>query len=185
MLRLRPLRGALLLLASTFLLVACAAEPADDDEAVGSGASAICTGYDSAQGARIARAARSREGYRSQGKCYRYVKNHLEAVGIEIRDYIDARDENSAFAFTRWADSSPNELRQAGLTKARRVDMDDLPIGSILVWARGECGYNRTHGHIEIVVGENRACSDFCGSIKRGCGTPDVFVPVRPGGTCQ
>jgi hypothetical protein len=169
---------------STFVIAACAA-PSGDDEDLSSTGSAVCSDYDAAQGARIARAARSREGYHSGGLCYRYVKNHLESAGIEIRDYLDARDENSAFAFTRWANSSPRELAEAGLAQKKNVDMDDLPIGSVLVWSRGECGYNRTHGHIEIVISPTRACSDFCGTIKRGCGTPDVFVPVRDGGTCR
>jgi hypothetical protein len=30
------------------------------------------------------------------------------------------------------------------------------------------------------VIDENssRACSDFCGRVKKGCGTPDIFVPT-------
>lgn len=194
------MRRLLALLATAPFVLAfssgCAADDLEEDEYVvgdddgemeidESGA-ALCSGYDAAKGARLARQARRREGYRSQSLCYRYVKGHLEATGIPIRNYLDASHELSAYRFTAWAKSSPNELRTIGFSELPRaqVDMNNLPIGSIIVWDRGECGYSSAHGHIEVVISRDRACSDFCGRIKRGCGTPNVFVPVRQGSSC-
>jgi hypothetical protein len=70
-----------------------------------------------------------------------------------------------------------------GFSPLPKVNLNDLPKGAIIVWPRGMCGYNKTHGHIEIVIDDKstRACSDFCGSIKKTCGTPDVFVPTGCG----
>jgi hypothetical protein len=184
-------------IALAFASSGCAAEQ-DDDEgyvvgddpgevAVDESGAALCAGYDATMGARLARQAKRRMGYRSQHLCYHYVKRHLEAVGIPIRNYLDADEEGSAYMFTSWARSEPSELRAIGFAEMprTRIDMNNLPIGSIIVWGRGECGYNAQHGHIEVVVSRDMACSDFCGHIKRGCGLPDVFVPVRSGNTCQ
>lgn len=61
------------------------------------------------------------------------------------------------------------------------VGPNNIPKGSIIGWRRGQCGYNAKYGHIEISVDNSstRACSDFCGYIKKSCGSPYVFMPTQ------
>jgi hypothetical protein len=51
-------------------------------------------------------------------------------------------------------------------------------------WRPGQCGYHALYGHVEIVVdgASSRACSDYCGAIRKSCGAPGVYVPVGGGG---
>jgi len=126
----------------------------------------------------LASVASKMNGSTSKGLCYRYVKAHLRAAGFPTADLESKGYGASAYAFTSWAKAYPSSLASMGLQKVD-VALDDLPKGAILVWPRGMCGYSQRHGHIEVVVDDasSRACSDFCGRIKKGCGTPDVYVP--------
>lgn len=74
--------------------------------------------------------------------------------------------------------------------KIRRIDphIRPLPIGGIIVWERGQCGYSEDHGHIEIVVSQKppSASSDGCRPVLLDCldkaadkGGVNVYVPVR------
>jgi hypothetical protein len=154
---------------------ACAGS--EDDAAPGSNADALTCSAPLA--GRLTKAARSVDGRKSQHRCYAYVKQHLRAAGVSTTPVDSEGFGASAFQFAVWAKGHPDELSQMGFSPLAKVDLNELPAGAIIVWPRGMCGYNKTHGHIEIVVDDNssRACSDFCGSIKKTCGTPDVFVP--------
>lgn len=149
---------------------------AADSGGGGGGGGTSC--YDGKLGSKLASVARTVDGDGSQGLCYRYVKNHIEGAGIPIRNYIPDAYEASAYKFAVWAKADPAGLAAAGFAKST-AGLDGLPLGAILVWRAGQCGYSAEHGHIEITIGGGRACSDFCGRIKRDCGMPDVFVPVQ------
>ena len=123
----------------------------------------------------LANAALSVDGESSQGRCYHYVKDHLRSAGFDISP---VEGQVGAYEFGEWADGHPDELAQMGFQKIT-PDLDQIPKGSILVWAQGQCGYSAEYGHIEIVVDDDssRACSDFCGHIKKDCGAPGIFAP--------
>ena len=146
------------------------------DGSGGGGGGSSC--YDSKLGAKLASASREVDGDGSQGLCYRYVKDHIEQAGIPIRSIVPAAYEESAYAFAVWAKRDPAGLAAAHFAPSS-VGLDALPLGAILVWRAGQCGYSAEHGHIEINIGGGRACSDFCGHIKRDCGMPSVFVPTK------
>jgi uncharacterized protein YraI len=148
------------------------------DTTVDSSTSTSC--YDTAMAAKLVSASREVDGDRSQGLCYRYVKDHIEEAGIPIRSIIPAAYEGSAYQFATWAKRNPVDLAAAGFAPSS-ASLSSLPLGAILVWRAGQCGYSAAHGHIEIAIGGGRACSDFCGNIKRTCGMPDVYVPIRKG----
>jgi len=134
--------------------------------------------YDATVGSKIASAGRRMDGDSSQGLCYRYVKSHIAAAGIPIRDHIPDAYEASAYRFAVWGKSNPAALARAGFAKAS-VSIDQAPLGSVIVWRQGQCGYSADHGHIEVAIGGGRACSDFCGRIRRDCGMPDIFIPIQ------
>jgi hypothetical protein len=146
-----------------------------EEETASSADELRCTNAKATKLASIASRMSSR---RSKRLCYRYVKAHLRGAGFPTAS-VEARGYGgSAYKFAAWAKRYPNELSRMGLAKAD-LSLNELPKGAVIVWPRGMCGYHRTHGHIEVVVDDrsSRACSDFCGRIKKGCGKPDIFIP--------
>lgn len=174
-------------------LVACAAAPDARDLSVVGEVSAdltpaelACEGYDSTAAGRMAAAGAKRDGQRSQKRCYSYVKKHLAGAGYDVPADVASggRYAGSAYMFTTWARKNPAALRRLGFAEVKLKLGEAPPKGAIIVWGRGECGYSKSHGHIEVVIDDGgRACSDFCGRVKtsRKCGIPDVFIPVRAG----
>ena len=154
--------------------VACAA-PADLEPQGESGSELTCN---AGNATKLASIASRMNGQGSQHLCYRYVKAHLRGAGFPTAALEAAGYGGSAFQFAVWAKKSPSALAKMGLQKVT-VGLNELPKGAVIVWRPGQCGYNKTHGHIEVVVDDksSRACSDFCGNIKKTCGAPDVFVP--------
>ena len=75
--------------------------------------------------------------------------------------------------------ASPQPVLDQSGDKSRHSP-SSIKKGSIIVWRRGQCGYHSTYGHIEIAVDDtsSRACSDFCGSIRKTCGNPYVYYPT-------
>jgi hypothetical protein len=128
---------------------------------------------------RLADIALKMDGKKSQLLCYHFVKAHLRAAGFSTTAVESAGFGRSAFMFAKWADKFPAALATMGLTKVT-PSLNDLPRGAILVWAPGQCGYSKTDGHIEIVADNqsSKACSDFCGHIKKNCGNPEIFMPT-------
>ena len=137
-------------------------------------------------------------------KLARYVWNH--AVGFTHRCYAfvyravkdvlgwDRRiPPGSAYQFAKSLNGNPKLMDKL---KLRKIDPRTLPggvppVGAIVVYGRGMCGFSRKHGHIEIVVSNKppQACSDGCmpmTSSRLRCiqtnspkGFISVYVPVR------
>jgi hypothetical protein len=157
------------------VLAACSSSDDDPSSDTSAGA-ALCV---ASTGDRLADIALKMDGKKSQQLCYHFVKAHLRAAGFSTTAVESAGFGRSAFMFARWADKFPADLARMGLTKVT-PSLDDLPRGAILVWGPGQCGYSKTDGHIEIVADNqsSKACSDFCGHIKKNCGLPEIFVPT-------
>lgn len=127
--------------------------------------------------AKMARAATSVDGEGSGGRCYHYVKEHIgRALGIGfdgVQSMVGGNYQLNAYDFARWV--ATDRAANAGFVRAN-IPLDQLPLGAILVWRPGQCGYSSSAGHIETNIGNGRACSDFCGHIKTTCGAPTVVV---------
>jgi hypothetical protein len=165
--------GALLIVPVLLSMTACSTTRSAI-EAQGSGMSNLACADDDATN--LASIASKMDGESSQGRCYHYVKEHLRDAGYDISP-VD--DQVGAYEFGEWGDANPDQLQAMGFQKIT-PSLDEIPKGSILVWAQGQCGYSAEYGHIEIVIDDDssRACSDFCGHIKKDCGSPDIFAPV-------
>lgn len=166
-----------------FGISACGSAPETEDVSASTSSALTCSGYDPTVASRMAAAASKREGHPSQHLCYAYVKDALASAGVDVAsDIAPYKYAVSAYEFAKWANENPKELAAAGLAK---IDIGNgaPPKGAILVWGRGVCGYSQKHGHIEIVENDDgsRACSDFCGRVRHGCGKPTVFIPIKKG----
>ncbi len=130
-------------------------------------------GYSAARGSKLASLALRVNGRGSGGQCAKYVSNHVEDSGVKGWRRNDADPLHTYMA------NNPSYTRSVGFQQLSGRTTG-IPKGSIVGWRRGQCGYNATYGHIEIAVDttSSRACSDFCGNIKKTCGAPRVFQPI-------
>ncbi len=104
------------------------------------------------------------------GYCYSYVKSALQKAGIVNRDDIaKVNAHRRAEQFNGFVQKNP------GLLKRKLLRLPEpswpLPIGTVVVWSPGACGYDATAGHIEIVtrIKPPQACSDGCGTFQTAC----------------
>lgn len=134
-------------------------------------------GYGANRGAKLASTALRVDGRGAGGWCALETSNSVERSGIVPNGVTWYR--NNAIDISEYMASSQAYDARVGF---RQIDVSpsDIPKGSIIGWRRGQCGYNAKYGHIEIAVdgSSSRACSDFCGSIKKTCGRPYVFMPT-------
>ncbi len=137
---------------------------------------------------RLATEAAKNDGQRSKGLCWKYVKQSAGRAGLDGFGYSDPMASKgpcssynyqlSAYCGGRNWNANPSDLQSTwGFTKLD-VHPTEAPRGAIIFWDRGCNGYHATHGHVEIALGDGRACSDYCGTIKSGGGSCSyVFVP--------
>jgi hypothetical protein len=141
------------------------------------GASAPQGDYSATRGSKLAAKALRVDGDPAGGWCAREVSDSVIASGILPGGVTWYR--NNAIDISEYMASSPSYCSKVGFRRIS-VGPSSIPKGSIIGWRRGQCGYNSKYGHIEISVDSTstRACSDYCGSIKKTCGSPYVFMPT-------
>lgn len=146
--------------------------------------------YDTAMGAKLAAAAASGNLGAFRSRCYEYVSYHMEAAGV-IRPEQWAQlsiGPDYAADFADWAAANPETMRRE--LKLVRIptpsDKLAVPVGSILVYEKGACGFSKKAGHIEVVTKADWACSDGCESLDQGCfedpavsARIHVIIPVK------
>lgn len=130
--------------------------------------------YDLAQ--RLASEAQKINIGRFTGRCYEYAGMAIENVGIMPKGPDAWRALGvpvvSAADFVQVESSSASNR----FARIRPPSWACLPVGAIVVWDRGVCGFNATHGHIEVVVSRRPAypsetllCSDGCQTLQTRC----------------
>ncbi len=103
------------------------------------------------------------------GKCSRYVRQALQRTGMHNGHTASAYQMGGVLAKNKdFQEVSPSS-----------VDLKKLPAGCILVYDRGAAGYNSTHGHIEVTLGDGTACSDGRTYNLRSTQNMRIFVPVE------
>lgn len=89
-----------------------------------------------------------------------------------------------ASQFGDFALSHTHSMRENHLKAYAASDPDapkpaNFPKGTIIVWHAGHCKSDKTYGHVEIVVNDTIACSDYCRvRSDREC-APDVVILPR------
>lgn len=145
--------------------------------------------FDAAKAAELADIARRNNAGRFFGRCYEFVANFMEWSGI-IKPWQWSWlgiGPWSAADFATWANAHPAAMRKH-ISMARIQTPEktaDLPVGGVVVYQRGACGFSSRHGHIEVVVSPNRLCSDGCQPAYQACFSDpgirsriSVYVPV-------
>jgi len=148
--------------------------------------------YDAEMGVKLARAAETGNlGYFNHS-CYEYVAYHMQNAGVirpEQWDQLKIGPDH-AVDFAIWAVDNPETMRKE--LKLARIttpsDKAEIPIGSIIVYGKGVCGFSKSSGHIEVLVRPDWACSDGCESLDQNCFSDAatreqiyVITPVKAG----
>jgi hypothetical protein len=113
---------------------------------------------------------------RFTGRCYEYAGVAIENIGLMPKGAAAWQAAGvpvaSAADFVHVEKSSMSDR----FVRLRPVSWSCLPEGTIVVWDRGVCGFNATHGHIEVVVtrspsfpSETKLCSDGCQTLQTTC----------------
>ena len=129
--------------------------------------------YDAGTGARLARAAETGNLGYFKHSCYEYVAYHMQNAGVIRPEQWDQLKigPDRAVDFAVWAVSNPETMRKE--LKLARIptpsDKAEIPVGSIIVYGKGACGFSSTSGHIEVLVRPDWACSDGCESLDQSC----------------
>jgi|GEM_PF-6351544 len=134
--------------------------------------SAASSGLGPARVEALVKTAKRRDGYGSGGRCYAQVYYAMLDSGFSSNGTLD-----------RWGIGYGGATDFGNLSKGAYSDMQISLVGSsshgsergdIIVYPAGVCGAHSRWGHIEINIGGNRACSDFCGAI-RTCNSAKVY----------
>ncbi len=165
-------------------------KPAKETSVFKSGAKSLPANYDAEKAQRLAYVAgKENLGY-FNSQCYEYAANHMERAGIIRPEQWGELGigPDSAADFAAWANANPVAMKgQLGLEKMQTpMTIAELPVGGIVVYERGACGFSKKHGHIEIVVSENKLCSDGCEGFEQACLDDDavrarihIYIPVK------
>ena len=126
-------------------------------------------------------------GRASRGKCWAYVDDDIEALmkarGLGTPQAAAIQWPTMAAAtWAEWAlknrDTVKNKMQLRAADEYFGKASTSLPVGAILIFKPGKCGFNATYGHVEIKISDTEFASDYI-QTGRSCGPDYVFVPVK------
>ena len=105
---------------------------------------------------------------RTEPLCAKYVKEAIRDVGLG--PYIQGDGYYCQYILR----ANPNFEE----IKVKGNELSSLPAGCIIVYDKGDGGYSTDSGHVEITLGDGRACSDIITNNIEQSDNTHVFVPV-------
>lgn len=99
--------------------------------------------------------------------CARYVKEAIRDTGLGA--YVNGNGEYCKYILR----ANPNFKE----TKIAGKNLSKLPAGCIIVYDKFDAGYGKD-GHVEITLGDGRACSDVISEEIEQSDKAYVFIPV-------
>ena len=163
------------------------AAPAAVKEETSVKAAGIIESYDPAAGKKLAAAAEAGNIGAFKGKCYAFVAHHMDAAGIlGFNDWaamgIEPDFSDHAADFAVWAAANQEKMRREMKLAILPTpeNKEEVPLGSILVYDRGFCDFSPKSGHIEVLTGPDKACSDGCEGLDQKCfADPEIRAHVH------
>ena len=144
---------------------------------------------DTAKANQLAQTAQKNQRGGLSGKCYAAVADSLEE--LNLTPVGAGAWSDAGIATISAADFITIEKSKVAnnFIRVRPKGWGCVPKGAIVTWKRGGCGFNATHGHIEIVVSANKSnpgssnlCSDGCQGINTGCSLENdatIYMPRK------
>ena len=120
-------------------------------------------------------------GHKDAGVC-------LHGVEVSLTDSIDpsgiATGSPGASQFGEFALAHTAFMRHHHLKAFAKGDPDapspnDFPKGTIIVFHAGHCHSHPVWGHVEVIVNDKTACSDYCRERSDRTCAPDVVILPR------
>lgn len=169
------------------------AAPAAVKEEAPAKAAGVKESYDAELGKKLAAAAEAGNIGAFKGKCYAFVARHMDAAGIlGFNDWaamgIEPDFSDHAADFAVWAAANQEKMRREMKLAILPTpeNKEEVPLGSILVYDRGFCDFSPKSGHIEVLTGPDKACSDGCEGLDQKCFADPairehvhVIIPVK------
>lgn len=120
------------------------------------------------------------DGKPSRDLCLKGVDDTAESSGAFPANPGWLPRRPSAVDWQDYVAANPQELLARGYVR-ENLDLNKLPKGALIGWRPGQCGYHAQYGHLEIVADDNssKACSDYCGAVKKDCGAALVYIPIE------
>jgi Bacterial SH3 domain len=138
--------------------------------------------YSPARGKALARASYAiGAGHRSGGYCLRGVRSAIDrsiSPGFATGSPGASQFGDYARAHRSFMDAHHMHVYARG--EAGAPTPAAFPVGTIMVYSAGHCGFHPVYGHVEIVVNATTACSDFCRHrTDTRCGPDTIILPRK------
>ncbi len=120
------------------------------------------------------------KGKKSSGSCLRGVRLAISAsISPGFYTGSPGASQFGQYARSHRAWMAARHLQVYAASEAGAPKPSQFPVGTIMVYSAGRCGFNPTWGHVEVVVNKSTACSDFCRSWNASKCAPDTVIIPR------
>lgn len=114
------------------------------------------------------------------GVCLRGTRESVEAaISPSFWPPVPGASQFGDFALDHTHYMREHHLKAFAANDPDAPKPKDFPKGTIIVWHADHCHSDKTYGHVEIIVNDKIACSDYCRvRSDREC-APDVVILPR------
>jgi uncharacterized protein YgiM (DUF1202 family) len=150
-------------------------------KAKGSKPPAFLSIYSPQRGKSLANASwKQGKGKKSSGSCLRGVRLAISAsISPGFYTGSPGASQFGQYARSHRAWMAQRHLQVYASSEAGAPKPSQFPVGTIMVYSAGRCGFNAKWGHVEVVVNKSTACSDFCRSWSPSKCAPDTVIIPR------
>jgi hypothetical protein len=138
--------------------------------------------YSPSRGEELAKTAWEKwHGIRDSGWCLRGVEESITA-SIDpggIATGSAGASQFGDFALDHTAFMRHHHLKAFASSDPAAPAPKDYPKGTIIVWHPNHCGSDKTYGHVEVIINDKTACSDYCRKRSDQWCAPDVVILPR------
>ena len=138
--------------------------------------------YSPARGKALARASYAiGAGHRSGGYCLRGVRSAIDrSISPGFATGSPGASQFGAYARAHRSFMDAHHMHVYARGEAGAPTPSQFPVGTIMVYSAGHCGFHPVYGHVEVVINSATACSDFCRHrTDTRCGPDTIILPRK------
>lgn len=138
--------------------------------------------YSPSRGKSLARASYNiGAGHRSGGYCLRGVNHAISnSISPGFNTGMPGASQFGSYARAHRSYMDAHHMHVYARGEAGAPSPSQFPVGTIMVYSAGHCGFHPVYGHVEVVVNSSTACSDFCRHrTDTRCGPDTIIIPRK------